>query len=108
MFEPSVISDMLCELYKDEAAWSDATFGPPSERGPIGPLKHLIQEAQEAIDEPTDIMEYADCLLLVLDASRRAGYSLTNLLDAAKLKFDILKTRKYPKPGKDQASHHVM
>lgn len=29
------------EVFNDIGQWSQATFGPDSERGPIGPLKHL-------------------------------------------------------------------
>lgn len=71
------------------ATWSQLTFGSDSERGPTGPLNHLAKEVQEAMAAPTDMMEYADLLLLVLDASRRAGITADHLLDVAEEKLRI-------------------
>src|SRR5688500_7375797 len=59
------------QLWLDQAEWSQATFGSDDERGPIGALKHLAKEAVEAQAAPDDEEEYADCLLLILDAARR-------------------------------------
>lgn len=88
-------------------AWSEPTFGTVAEKGPIGPLKHLIKEAGEAIADPTDVMEYADCLLLVLDASRRAGITPLELLATGWKKLAILKTRTYLKTPDGEISEHV-
>jgi hypothetical protein len=41
-----------------QAEWSQATFGPDNERGPIGPLKHLAKEVAEVMQDPTDLMEF--------------------------------------------------
>lgn len=54
------------------AEWSDKTFG---NVGPVGPLKHLSKEAQEAAVEPDDLSEWADMQFLLWDAQRRAGIS---------------------------------
>lgn len=32
------------QFWKDQAIWSQATFGTDEERGPVGPLKHLALE----------------------------------------------------------------
>lgn len=95
-------------LVEEQSQWSQETFGNDQERGPIGPLKHLEKEAKEAQDNPTDIMEHADCLLLVLDASRRAGFSPVQLIEAALQKMEINKAREWPKDTpKDTAVEHV-
>jgi len=70
-------------LWEDIAGWSRKTFGSDQERGPIGPLKHLAKEANEAIAEPGSLVEYADCLIILFDATRRAGFSCQELVDAA-------------------------
>ncbi len=80
-----------------QSEWSQATFGTDLLRGPIGPLKHLAKEAAEAQENPTDVMEFADCLFLTLDASRRAGFSSEALLRAAWEKLTINEAREWPK-----------
>lgn len=97
----------LTLLWLDQAQWSRATFGPDDKRGPAGPLKHLIKEAKEALADPTDIVEYADCLLLILDATRRAGFTLTRLLDAAAVKQAENRRRSWPAPTDDEPVEHV-
>lgn len=71
------------DLWNKRREFSFATFGPPSHRGPMGPLLHLEKEAREAQAKPGDIYEYADCLILTLDAADRAGFTLEDLLSAA-------------------------
>jgi hypothetical protein len=80
------LGEALHNLAADHAKWSQETFGTDAERSSIGPLKHLEKEA-------TDAKEYADCFLLVLDASRRAGISPLELIKIAHLKLDENKLR---------------
>lgn len=94
-------------LAREHAAWSQATFGNDSERGPLGPLKHLEKEAKEAQESPQDSSEYADCLLLVLDAARRAGIQIDDLVVAAYEKLQINKARTWPAPIADAPVEHV-
>lgn len=72
----------LRELYEIQARWSQATFGHDDLRGPTGPLKHLIKEVEETLENPDDIFEFADCLGLLLDALRRGKHTLGELLVA--------------------------
>jgi hypothetical protein len=83
------------------AAFSDKAFGPPAYRGPKGPLLHLAKEVTEAMADPCDINEYADCLLLILDASRRAGFSAMQVMEAADRKITVNEGRTWP-DWKDQ------
>lgn len=83
-------------LIHEHAAWSQKTFGLDSKRGPKGPLIHLKKEVREAIDKPKDIMEHADIFLLSLDALRRAGFTFTQLVNAARDKLEINKARDWP------------
>ena len=93
-------------LWDYQSVWSQIVFGADAERGPIGPLKHLICEAQEAIAAPKDPTEYADCLLLIFDAARRAGLTYEGLIEAAMQKHMSNKSRIYPKPAVDEPSFH--
>lgn len=81
--DPETLGLSLQNLISQQAKWSQATFGSDRQKGPIGCLKHLEKEAVEAQKTPYDASEYADCLLLLLDASRRAGFSIDDLLGAA-------------------------
>lgn len=94
-------------LSREHAEWSQATFGSDAKRGPIGPLRHLAKEAQEAAEKPGDIVEYADCLLLVLDASRRAGFKPMELLRATYAKLQVNKRRQWPTAPSDEPVEHI-
>jgi ParB family transcriptional regulator, chromosome partitioning protein len=97
----------LYTLANEQAVWSQETFGSDSERGPIGPLKHLEKEAKEAQDNPDDFSEYADCLLLVLDSARRAGLRPMALVQAAREKMVVNKARLWSTPTDDNPVEHV-
>ena len=92
-------------FWNQQSAWSQATFGPDSERGPVGPLKHLEKEAREAQAEmpgsTEQESEIVDCLFLVFDAARRAGITHDRLFRAAFEKLEINKRRKWEKPESD-------
>jgi hypothetical protein len=88
----------LRALWDSQAQWSQATFGTDGERGPQGPLKHLAREVVECLEAPFDCLEYADCLLLLMDAARRAGFTLNELVACAKFKHGVNRRRTWPKP----------
>jgi hypothetical protein len=96
------------QFWNEQAAWSQATFGSDTVKGPIGALKHLEKEAREAQNDPTDFVEYADCLFLTFDAARRAGLTLDSLLDYAFAKLEKNKKRVWPAPTmSDEPVEHV-
>jgi len=86
----------LTILSRAHADWSQKTFGADVVRGPIGALQQLAKEAMEAAALPTDKTEYAACMLLVLDASRRAGIDPQQLVDAAQAKLEVCRLRTQP------------
>lgn len=102
-----VMGIVLDELARDQAEWSQATFGADTERGPLGALRHLEKEAREAQAAPSDVTEYADCLILLLDASRRAGFTPMELIAAARDKMRVNRSRAWPKPVEGQPCEHV-
>lgn len=97
----------LAPFWNSQAEWSQATFGTDAERGPMGPLKHLAKEVAEAMKDPTDLMEFVDCLFLVCDATRRAGFRVDDLMAAAWQKLEINKARQWSKPTSDEPVEHV-
>lgn len=93
-------------LWRGHREWSDATFGPASERGPVGALKHLSKEALEAADDPSDVTEFVDCLFLFWDALHRAGFTMADVVAAGFPKLEVLHTRHYPKTPEGEPAEH--
>lgn len=105
-------ADKFTDLVVDHREWSERTFGSDKERGPLGALRHLEKEAREAQAEAEKCTllregwsmerlreELADCLLLILDASRRAGVKPMQLVEAAQRKMAVNRSRSWPTPS---------
>ena len=97
----TAIEPRIQAFWDNQGTWSQSVFGTDSERGPVGPLKHLEKEAREAQDSPFDLEEKADCLFLIFDAVRRSGKTLPDLMDACEKKLEINKARKWNKNVKE-------
>lgn len=97
----------LREFWDAHAEWSYATFGSREYRGPQGPLDHLAKEVKEAEEAPDDPEEYADLMLLTMDAARRSGMSYADLMDACWAKLAKNKAREWPKSDPEKAVEHV-
>src|SRR5208283_2153329 len=96
--EPGALTEgRISAFWHNHSMWSQSAFGADAERGPIGPLKHLIKEAQEALQKPDDLEEKADCLFLIFDATRRSRHTLADLIDACEKKLEVNKSREWPK-----------
>ena len=63
--------------------------------GSVEHLKKLKYEADEAIAEPQDLVEYADCLLALFGAAYKAGFTYEDLLKASEGKLEIVKKRNW-------------
>jgi len=102
---------MLTDLKKfnkfieDRTKFSNETFGTPSERTCIAPLLHLQEEVVELIENPADTMEWADCMLLLLDAAWRKGWTMDDLLEFCIQKLEINKKRKWKKKANGVYNH---
>ena len=103
-------------FWEEQAMWSQKTFGTDQERGPIGALKHLAKEVQETLEcandpqtpRPKYLEEFADCIFLVFDACRRAGFSYDELLLSCWRKLAKNRRRQWQKPAKgDEPVEHV-
>ena len=122
------LAEKLHELVRDQAEWSQATFGTDEIRGPFGALRHLELEAREAWDAAMKVkaaqvnpgesgnlpaaksalkVELADCFLLLLDASRRAGVKPMQLIEAAQEKMKVNRARTWPVPADDGPIEHL-
>jgi hypothetical protein len=95
-------------FWREHSVWSQETFGKDTERGSIGALKHLEKEAREAQAKPLDMEEYADCFFLTIDSARRAGLTLSTLMDQVEAKFAKNRKRVWAKPtNADEPIEHV-
>lgn len=92
------------QVRREHAEWADITFG---NIGPVGPLKHLSQEALEAAAEPGDLSEWADMQFLLWDAQRRAGYTDEQITQAMIEKLAINKQRQWPEPKDGEPRLHI-
>ena len=56
--------------------WGWHTFGAPADgRGPLGPLDHIKKELKEIEEDPSDLKEWIDLIILSIDGMLRAGAS---------------------------------
>lgn len=116
------------DLVQDQAEWSRKVFGPDDVRGPVGPLKHMMKELDieiiswiegfiEGAGGHSDLAEqeyvkkeFADLLILYLDAMRRAGFKMHTIVKAAIEKMEENKKREWPPfdPAKvNEAVEHI-
>lgn len=100
----------FAEHLEQQIAWSEATFGPRSERGPIGPLRHLLKELKEIEADPADIMEWVDACFLVIDASWRASSLVpaSAWSGARSTRNDLFRVRQDVEWLIEQGGHQVM
>lgn len=91
---------------QDEAGeWTDATFGQNQTADSC--IAHLKKEVKELAENPGDRLEYADCLLLLIDAYRKAGGSADDLVCAGWQKFEINRSRVWGEPDENGVVEHV-
>lgn len=93
------------QLFREHGEFSIETFG--RLRGPEGPISHLKKEIEELLQNPGDKMEYADCLLLLMDAWRLIGGTSEDMVAAAYQKLQINRKRKWGTPDENGVVEHV-
>lgn len=91
--------------------WGHATFGTPADgRGPLGPLDHLKKELAEIEEDPHDLKEWTDAIILSIDGFLRAGGKVTMVLPMLFSKQTINAMREWPDwraMDPDKAIEHV-
>lgn len=94
----------LQKLMDETGAFVDTIFPNRPLSAPLGKLK---EEVQELCDSPQDDMEYADVLLVLLDAYRTKGGDANQLMNYAYGKLAINKNRKWGKPDENGVFSHI-
>jgi len=70
-------------------------------------LLHAQKEITEVINDPNDLVEWADVLILFLAAAHQQGLTLPQLVAAAYVKMDENERRKWAAPDADGCVHHI-
>ena len=91
-------------LFNEMGEFSVKTFTGATAKGHLRKLK---EEADEAIEDPTDIKEYADCLMALFGAAYKAGFTYDALIQAGKEKLEINKSRKWVKLENEIYQHVI-
>jgi len=100
------------EFMDDVHKWADSTFG--TERTALAPLYHLREEVDEVISEMKKgfpgltMKEMADCFIFILNATSKYGYTFAQLLEIAKEKMIVNKTRNWGKPDANGVCKHIV
>lgn len=98
------MTDRWQQMQNDIGVFTDKTFG---ESTPQSKAHHLAEEAMEAAADPSDIIEWADCTILLLDAVRKAGFTTDDLYAAVQRKMEINKSRKWGDKDENGVVRHV-
>lgn len=91
----------IATLLDDFRAWALATF---PQSTPASCAAHLLREARELCDSPTDPGEIADCVFLAVDTAQRAGLDLYALLSD---KLAQIKAREWGLPDAEGVVEHL-
>ncbi|MEE8428544.1 MAG: dATP/dGTP pyrophosphohydrolase domain-containing protein, partial [Gammaproteobacteria bacterium] len=69
----------LCNFQLTQGEWADQVFVGQSN---ASKLRHLLKEVGEIIDAPDDVEEYGDALALLIDAARKKGIHIAEIIDS--------------------------
>lgn len=76
--------------------FSFKVFGPITFKDHRGPLDHLRKELIEVEDNPSDVVEWADVILLACDGAMRAGHHPEVIAKALDFKLTVNEHRNWP------------
>ncbi len=92
-FEPNINRwSRWDEFQEDAQVWARQTF---PDQTISGKFAHLMDELVEIVEAPDDRSEWADAVILLLDAAALAGHTAEELLDAAIEKMVINRKRNW-------------
>lgn len=88
--------NLIAHLYR-QRDFSFNTFGPPRTVNPTaGVQDHLAKELKEVAENPQDLEEWIDCVILSFDGALRAGYTPGQIATALDAKQTKNEGRKWP------------
>jgi hypothetical protein len=83
----------LTTYLKKHINWSKQAFG--EGENTVGLCRHITKELEEIKQNPDDVVEYADVLILLLDMLWRNGHTAEEFVTALKQKQQINFQRKW-------------
>ena len=86
----------LTEHLRRQQAWSNETFGSGGIERTTGILDHIRKEIAEIEENPADLFEWIDVVILAFDGAMRAGYESEELAQALQLKQVKNEARRWP------------
>lgn len=89
---------------KNVYAWSRNTFKDSTMESN---LDHLRDELNEIVENPNDIEEWADVIMLYMNAASFAGHSMDDILVAVNEKLEKNKKRKWGEPDERGVVKHI-
>jgi predicted house-cleaning noncanonical NTP pyrophosphatase (MazG superfamily) len=97
-------SRSLEDLFLEVGQWAVSTF---TQATPESWCKHLQKEVAELAEDPSDLEEIADCMILLAGLAHKQNYTPQDLRQAIREKLEINKKRVWGKPDKDGVVEHV-
>lgn len=104
IYGPAIDGDHLGH----QREWSRQTFGPGARTA--GVLDHIRKELKEIEDNPTDVKEWVDVIILAFDGAWRAGWEPDEIIRAIQAKQRENEARSWPDwrtMSEDVAIEHV-
>lgn len=102
------MSQITSDHIDRQRAWSDETFG-PGQRAK-GVVAHIKKELAEIEEDPSDIKEWVDVIVLAIDGATRQGHSGDELVVAYHAKMRENREREWPdwrQFSEDEPIEHV-
>lgn len=88
--------DLVAHLHRQIMA-SKKNFGPDTSDEKLGGiLSHINKELTEIAEDPRDLIEWIDVVILAFDGAWRAGYTPDQIVEALVLKQKTNESRKWP------------
>jgi hypothetical protein len=92
------------DLQDDIAAWTSIQF---PWQTPHSKITHMQAELLELDDDPTDLVEFADCFMLLIDTAQLAGFTMSQVHAAVRDKLEVNRRREWGEPDEHGVSYHV-
>lgn len=96
-------------LFEEFTAWAAETFPTSTPQSCLNHLKTEILELEKEVANrsPASSLEFADCLMLLMDCASRMGYSWEDINAFVKYKFEIVKKRKWGPVNEQGFREHI-
>lgn len=96
----------LAEYLERQQVWSEQTFGPGQRTGGI--TKHIEKEINEVRENPRDLTEWIDVMILAMDGYwRHGGTPDTIMRDLIAKQAENFSRRYLPPTSEDEPSEHI-